>query len=131
MYASNLNKGVVIGQVQQMKGSINQLSLSDNNQCLLVAPQGEGLYWVDTTKMITLFYNPKDIAITDIVQVHAPTTMAISALDGKIHLIDRRKPQEIVKSFDAGNSIHKLHAKGSQLYAACEDGYVRVFDVSK
>lgn len=53
-----------------MKGTINLLTLTDNNQYLLVAPQGEGVCWVDASKMKKLFHNPKDVSITDIVQVH-------------------------------------------------------------
>ena len=131
VFASNINKGTVIGQVEPFKGTINFLTLSDNNQYLLVAPQGEGVHWVDCTKLKVLFQNPKDISVTDIIQVLSPTILAISDLGGKIHLIDRRSPLEILKTFDAGNSIHKLSARGSQLYAACEDGFMRVFDVSK
>jgi hypothetical protein len=92
VFASNLNKGAVVGQLEPFKGTINLLSLSDNNQYLLVAPQGEGVHWIDTGKMKRLFHNPKDISATDIVQVHSPTLHAISDLGGKIHLIDRRSP---------------------------------------
>jgi hypothetical protein len=131
VFASSLNKGTVISQLEPMKGTINLLTLSDNNQYLLVAPQGDGVHWIDTTKMKGLFHNPKDISVTDIVQVHSPTIVAISDLSGKIHIVDRRSPMETIKYFDAGNSIHKLSARGSQVYAACEDGYMRVFDLSK
>jgi hypothetical protein len=114
-----------------MKTTINILTLTDNNQYLLVAPQGDGLYWIDTMKMKKIFHNPKDISVSDIIQVHSPTVLAVSELSGRIHIIDRRSPMEIIKSFDAGNTIHKLCARGSQLYAACEDGYMRVFDIAK
>lgn len=40
VFASNINKGTVIGQIEPFKGTINFLTLSDNNQYLLVAPQG-------------------------------------------------------------------------------------------
>lgn len=75
-----------------MKGTINLLTLTDNNQYLLVAPQGEGVYWIDTAKMKRLFHNPRDVSVTDIVQVHSPTVLAISELSGKIHIVDRRSP---------------------------------------
>ena len=96
-----------------MKGAINLLTLTDNNQYLLVAPQGEGVCWVDATKMKKLFHNPKDVSITDIVQVHQPTLYAFSELSGKIHIIDRRNPMEKIKTFDAGNTVHKLSSRGS------------------
>lgn len=60
----------MIGQTEPMKGTINLLTLTENNQYLLVAPQGEGVCWVDASKMKKLFHNPKDVSITDIVQVH-------------------------------------------------------------
>jgi hypothetical protein len=75
-----------------LKGTINLLTLTDNNQYLLVAPQGEGVYWIETSKLKKLFHNPKDVSVTDIVQVHSPTVYAFSELSGKIHIIDRRSP---------------------------------------
>ena len=44
--------------------------------------------------------------------------------------MDRRAPMNMIGKKKAGNSIHALESKGSLLYAACEDGYVRVFDVT-
>jgi hypothetical protein len=40
IFVSNLAKGTVMTQLEPMKGSINLLTLTDNNQFLLVAPQG-------------------------------------------------------------------------------------------
>jgi mannose/fructose/N-acetylgalactosamine-specific phosphotransferase system component IIB len=107
------------------------LTLTDNNQYLLVAPQGEGVLWIETVNMKKIHHNPKDVSITDIVQVNEQNLYAFAELSGKIHIIDRKKPTEIKMTFDAGNTIHKLASRGSLLYAACEDGFMRVFDASK
>jgi hypothetical protein len=63
-----------------MKGSINLLTLTDNNQYLVVAPQGEGLYWFDSAKLKKLFVNPKDISISDVTKVDSSTIHAISEI---------------------------------------------------
>lgn len=86
---------------------------------------------MEANKMKRLFHHPKDISVTDIVEVPATNMIAISDLDGRIHIVDRRKPTETIKFFEAGNTVHKLTVRGSEVYAACEDGCVRVFDVSK
>lgn len=56
---------------------------------------------------------------------------AFQILEGNIYVIDRRNPIEIVKQFQAGNTVHKLYSHGSQIYAACEDGYLRVFNIKE
>jgi len=95
----------------------------------LVAPQGDGIYWTDVNKLKSLFHSPEAISVSSVVNVHSPNNFAISDLEGNIHLLDRRAPMNIIGKKKAGNSIHALESKGSLLYAACEDGYVRVFDV--
>ncbi len=81
-------------------------------------------------KLKVFFHSPEGISVSSIVNVHSPNNYAISDLEGNIHLLDRRAPMNIIGKKKAGNSIHALEAKGSLLYAACEDGYVRVFDVT-
>lgn len=80
VFATSLNKGTVMGQLEPLKGAINLLAFTDNNQYLMVAVQGDGLHWVDPTKIKTIFHNPREVSVTDIIQVHSPTTFAVSDL---------------------------------------------------
>jgi hypothetical protein len=80
--------------------------------------------------MKRIFHNPQGISASDIVQVQTHL-YAAADLEGAIHLIDRRSPMNTVGVLQAGNTVHHLASLGSQLYASCEDGYVRVWDVSK
>ena len=66
-----------------------------------------------------------------IVRVHSPYNYAIADIEGNIHLLDYRAPLKVIAKLRAGNSIHALEAKGSNLFAACEDGNVRLFDIAK
>jgi len=112
-----------------MKGSINNLYFADS--FFLATPQGDGVHWLDINKMKRIFHSPSGISATSIVQVHSINNYAISDLGGAIHFIDRRSPMNEIGCVQAGNTVHGLSSKGSQVYAACEDGYVRVFDLSK
>jgi hypothetical protein len=70
IFATSLAKGIVTARAEKLKGAINLLALTDNNQYLMVAPQGEGVLWIETTNLKKIHHNPKDVSITDIVQVH-------------------------------------------------------------
>ena len=129
VFLSNLTKGNILGGFDVFKGSINCLSFADNY--LLVAPQGDGVYWTDPNKLKTLFHSPAEASVSAIVNVHSPNHFAIGDLEGGIHFVDRRAPKTIIAKRIAGNSIHALQSKGSLVFAACEDGYVRVFDIAK
>lgn len=129
MYVSGLAKGNILGRFDPFKGVINCLKFVDN--FALIAPQADGLYWTDVNKFKRVFHSPQDISVSAICRVHSPHYLAVGDLNGIIHLLDIRAPMNIIKTVRAGNTIHALEAKGSQLYAACEDGYVRVFDTSK
>lgn len=106
VFVTNLAKGNIFGSFEPFKGAINYLSFADNY--LLVAPQGEGVYWCDVNKLKNFFHSPEAISVSSIVNVHSPHNYAISDLEGNIHLLDRRAPMNIIGKKKAGNSIHAL-----------------------
>lgn len=67
-----------MGTMDAFKGAINCLCLADNY--VMVAPQGDGVHWVDLNKMKRVFHNPVDLSVSDIVQVHSANHYAISNL---------------------------------------------------
>jgi len=129
VFVTNLAKGNILGRMEPFKGSINVIFMAENHA--LIAPQSEGVHWTDINKLKTIFHSPANISASSIVKVHSPHHYAISDLDGNIHLLDYRAPMNIISTIKAGNTIHALTSKGSNLYAACEDGCVRVFDLTK
>lgn len=129
VFVSGLAKGNILGKFESFKGVINWLGFTDNYA--LIAPQSDGLYWANINTFKTIFHSPSDVSVSAVCKVHSQNHLAVGDIDGNIHLLDSRAPMNIIKKIRAGNTIHSLTARGSQLYAACEDGYVRVFDISK
>lgn len=129
VYVTSLVKGNILGRLESYKTSVNVIFLTEAHA--LIAPQGDGVHWMDVNKMKRVFHSPPDISASAIVRVNSVYNYAISDLKGDIHLLDYRTPTNIVASLKTGNSIHALTSSGSQLYAACEDGCVRVFDTAK
>ena len=126
---TSLVKGNILGRLEPFKGSINSIFITENNA--LIAPQGEGVYWTDINKFKRIFHSPAEVSASAIVRVHSPYNYAIADIEGNIHLLDYRAPLKVIAKLRAGNSIHALEAKGSNLFAACEDGNVRLFDITK
>lgn len=78
VFVTNLAKGNIFGSFEPFKGAINYLSFADNY--LLVAPQGDGVYWCDVNKLKIFFHSPEAISVSSIVNVHSPNNYAISDL---------------------------------------------------
>ena len=129
VYASSLAKGNLVASMEEMAGGIN--CLLPTEQYLLVAPQGDGVHWLDVNKFKRIFHAPKNLSVTDIHKLDQPHLFAVSTLEGTLHLVDRRAPLEPVKVWQAGNSIHKLIGRKDSLICACEDGVVRGFELAK
>ncbi len=66
--------------------------------------------------------------MTNIVHTY-PNVYAVSDFSGHLYLFDKRSPLKAVATARAGNTVHSLNFRGSLLAAACEDGYVRVYDL--
>ena len=118
-----------MGRFDPFKGSINCIFATEHHT--LIAPQGEGVHWTDINKFKRIFHSPAEISASAIVRVHSPFNYAISDIEGNIHVLDYRTPLKTIAKLRAGNSIHALSAKGSNLFAACEDGNTRMFDLTK
>lgn len=117
VFVSGLAKGNILGRFEPFKGVINCLSFTDN--FALIAPQGDGLYWCDVNKCKKIFHSPSDASVSAISRVHSQNHVAVGDIDGSIYLLDSRAPMNILKKIRAGNTIHSLTSRGSQLYAAC------------
>jgi hypothetical protein len=129
VFVTSLAKGNILGRMESFKGSINVVFMAEHHA--LIAPQSEGVHWTDINKFKSIFHSPPNISASAIVKVHSPHHYAISDLQGNIHILDYRAPLNIISTLKAGNTVHSLTARGSNLYAACEDGCVRVFDLTK
>lgn len=84
-----------------------------------MAPQGDGVHWLDINKFKTIFHAPKDLSVTDLYKMDQLHLFAVATLEGSLHVIDRRAPLEPVKVWQAGNSIHKLTVRKDSLICAC------------
>jgi hypothetical protein len=129
VYVTSLVKGNILGRFDPFIGSINAIFMADHYA--LIAPQGDGVHWTDINKFKRIFHSPTSISISSIVKVLSAHNYAFSDLEGTIHVLDYRTPNEPIAKLKAGNTIHEMTARGSQLFAACEDGCVRVFDLAK
>ncbi len=68
---------------------------------------------------------------SDIVQLHNKNYFAISDIQGEIHLFDKRTPLQPKHLLKAGNTVHQMFYDENNLFAACEDGCVRGWDLRK
>ncbi len=82
------------------------MTFTDN--LALIAPEGDGLYWVDANKFKKIFHSPSDISVSSIVKVHSSYHYAIADLKGMIYMVDSRAPMNIIATMKAGNTVHAL-----------------------